>query len=288
MVLFWCIVGYILYKVCENVYDRFAFKDIPPGSVVLITGGCQGLGRELALVYASHKCKVVIWDITPSLFPSLKSEIISKGGVPFLYKCDIACEAEIKLASRLTLEEAGKVDIVVNNAALANHYLFDKLDSERLEKIFKVNVLGYAMVTKEFLDITKKIVVIASVISKFGGERAADYCATKHAVDGLFESLRLEVKRSKKPVKICMVYPFVMKTKMFDGYFAKKLKIMKSLEPRDVATAVYNAVCLGKEELYVPFYGWYMVVVLSMMPVYIKDRLLLWVCEGALDKVKPN
>ena len=151
-----------------------------------------------------------------------------------------------------------------------------------------VNVIGHALVTKQFMNYTKKIVVIASIMSKVPAEKATDYAASKHALDGMFSSLRLELKRQKKNVKISIVYPWHIKTSLFEGFCIKNINLVKSLEVNEAAAAIYKGVCLNAEEIYIPSYIWYTSFLTSMLPSTLRDYFLLYSGEGALDKVKQN
>lgn len=286
MVLLWAFFFYLLWKILEWARDRIRFTHVRSGTVVLITGGCQGLGKELAFLYASYHCKIVVWDITPELFSNVEEEILKKGGIAVMVQCDITSEEQVRKAAQMTLNITRKVDILINNAGLAHNLTFANLTNAKFEKIFKVNVLGGTMVTKEFLHCTEKIVVISSVLSKLCAEKASDYCGTKHALDGIYNSLRLELKRNKKSIGITMVHPAHMSTQMFEGYFAKNLQFVKSIDPKVAAKAIYTATCLGKEELYLPFYFWHLTIFTSLLPPSINYPLSMWLSEGALDKTK--
>ena len=205
-----------------------------------------------------------------------------------MYYCDISSLDQIRKTAQLTLNDVGKVDIVINNAGIANNYLFADLQEEKLEKIFRVNVLGYAFVTKQFIRSAKQFIIIVSITSKFSAEKASDYTATKHALDGLFEGIRLEQKRLHSGVAITMIYPANLKTQMFAGYYAKNFAFLKSLDVDYVARAIYNAACLKKESIYLPWHTEYVIKVITLLPVFLKDYLLLYITEGSLDKVKQS
>jgi short-subunit dehydrogenase len=286
--ILWIIFIYGAYKAIEYIWDRIRFKNVNPGTVVLITGGSTGLGKELGLLYASYKCKIVIWDVADQDFDTLKQEIESRGGSCLALKCDISKKDQVSQAAARTLESYGKVDIVINNAAVANNMLFENLTETRIQKIFDVNVIGQAFVTKQFLHSAKQFIFISSIMSKFTSERGTDYCATKHAIDGMFNSLRLEFKRAKKNAKILLVHPYHIKTRMFEGFMCKNASMIKSLETNDVARAIYNAACLGKLEIYLPFYLWHLFIIFQILPISFADMIANNVFKDALANTKPS
>jgi NADP-dependent 3-hydroxy acid dehydrogenase YdfG len=84
--LVWIIAAIALYKILELVYYKVTAKNPTPDDVVLITGGCSGLGRQVALHYAAAKCTVVIWDIAEHSFEKITTEITKVGGKPIVMK----------------------------------------------------------------------------------------------------------------------------------------------------------------------------------------------------------
>lgn len=278
-----CWVTYLLFI---WIFDKLRFKDVSSSKTILITGAAQGLGKELAFIYASKGCKVIIWDICDHLFPCLEQEINEKGYQVYLFKCDITSIEQIKHALQLTLSQVPKIDILINNAGFSSNYLFEDLPFDRIHKTININVLGHLMVTKELSQLCEQIVVVASIMSKCPAEKAADYSASKHAIDACFRSYRLELKRKKSSKKLMIVYPIHIKTALFEGYHAKNVEFVKSLEPFDAAFSIYKAACLGKEELFLPFYSWVFPYIIEWFPSTIRDRVYLFLTEGALDRVK--
>ncbi|OMJ68806.1 hypothetical protein SteCoe_33647 [Stentor coeruleus] len=286
--VFWLIFFYALYKVLSFLWDFVRFKNIKPGSVVLITGGCQGLGKDLAIKYASQKCCIAIWDISTELFDIVKHEIQQVGGSVFICKCDISSDDDVDRAAKETLNHFGAVDIVVNNAAISNNRYFEEISMGNFKKIYDINVLGQVRVAKKFVDCASQFVIITSVLSKVPAEKASDYCGTKAAVDLIFRSWRFELKRKNSQIKITMIYPAHMKTRMFEGYLAKNAPFIPSLNTKDVAEEIYNAVCLKKEELYLPFIFVHVANIGNIFPSKIRDLLMMWISKGALDNVSPR
>lgn len=283
----WFILFYTSYKILSFLWDFLRFKHVKPGSVILITGGCQGLGKDLAIKYASQKCQVAIWDISSTLFEAVKNEIEQAGGSAFLYKCDISSDDDVDRAAKATLNHFGAVDIVINNAAISNNRLFEEISMENFKKIYDVNVLGQVRVAKKFVDCASQFVIVASVLSKFPAEKASDYCGTKAAVDAVFRSWRFELKRKSSQIKITMIHPGHMKTRMFEGYSAKNASFIPSLNTKYVAEKIYNAACLKQEEIYLPFYFFHAMNILNVFPPKLREYIMMWVSKGALDSVSP-
>lgn len=274
------------YLIFLWIFDKIRFKHVNSNKTVLITGAAQGLGKEIALIYAARGCKVVIWDICDHLFPALKQEANEKGFSIWTFKCDITSHEQIKSALQLTLTQVPKIDILINNAGFSSNYLFEDIPIDRIHKTMNINAIGHLMVTKELSQYCEHFVAIASIMSKFPAEKALDYVGSKHAIDSSFRCLRMELKRKKSAQKVTIVYPIHIKTAMFDGYHAKNAQFLKSLEPKDAALSIYNAVCLGKEEVFLPYYSWIIAYILEWLPSVIRDKIYLFVTEGALEGVK--
>ena len=179
-------------------------------------------------------CQVICVDINENQLKLLESDLQTRflNSKAHFYQADISCVTEVKkLASRVKLE-VGKVDILVNNAGIMKKAkLFLDLNEDDILHIFNVNILSQMWLCKEFLpDMCKDnkghIVNISSSLGMFGAFKVVDYCATKFAVAGFSEALRLELKVSNpdNKVKVSLVCPFHVKTSLFNGFEISRLK----------------------------------------------------------------
>ncbi|CAG9328455.1 unnamed protein product [Blepharisma stoltei] len=291
--MFWYFIYFIVliafYQLINLIYRRWIVREEPTQSTaILITGGAQGLGRETALIYAQKRCKIAIWDIKYDLLDKVKSEITQAGGTAYCYKCDISDRQEVENTARRTLDDMGKIDILINNAAIATHLHHDEIKENHFRKLHEINYLGHAWVTLAFLPHVRHITVIASVLSFIPALKESDYCASKAAINAYFSSLRIELKARKSPVKVTIVYPYHIFTKMFnDMKFGHVKYLLPSQKPGDVAKAIYNGICEKREEIFVPGYAKVLCLIALSFPSEVRDWGNELLFRDACESLKP-
>lgn len=158
--------------------------------VVVISGGCGGLGIALTEELLLGNAKVVAIDL------NLQQQIVSPD---VLYiEADITSEEQVKNAYKKFRQRFGKIDVLINNAGITHMSKVTDTSMELFEKVQKVNVFGSVLLTKVLLnDIISNQGHIASISSVAGFAplyaRAA-YAASKHAMEGFFRSLDAELR----------------------------------------------------------------------------------------------
>ncbi len=168
------------------------------GKVVIITGASEGIGRALAMVMAREGCKLVISARNETRLASLALEIAHYGPAPFVFATDVARPEQCKALIDATVAHYGRLDILINNAGMTMWSRFDELTQlSVLDDIMRVNYLGPAYLTHAALPHLKasegQVVVVASVAGLTGVPTRSGYAASKHAVIGFFDSLRIEL-----------------------------------------------------------------------------------------------
>ena len=125
-------------------------KDPPNFScdIVLITGGAQGLGRELALLFSSAGATIVLWDINQEKLRETVSEITARGCEAFGYVVDVSKREEIKEGAERVREEVGNVSVLVNNAGVLPGKLVKEFKEGEFEKTITVNFLSHYWVSQ--------------------------------------------------------------------------------------------------------------------------------------------
>ncbi|KAG8189929.1 hypothetical protein JTE90_009071 [Oedothorax gibbosus] len=116
--------------------------------VVLVTGAGKGLGKELALKFASEEAILVLWDIDEVKVQNVASDIRELGGCAHAYVCDVSDISKVHEVGARVLEEVGEVSIVVNNAGILQNVLFTDLDTNKIRKTLEVNLLSHFWVSK--------------------------------------------------------------------------------------------------------------------------------------------
>lgn len=210
-------------------------------------------------------CIVVIVDIDQKNLKiaeeQLKRSIGNQANRVFAYSVDLTSRDDIKALANKVRNEVGDVGILINNAGTVNQgKLFVDLNDRDITKIFDVNIMAQIWTCKEFLPamIAKNqghVVNVASICGIIGGYKLTDYCATKFAVNGFSESLRLELNtvNRENQIVVSVVCPFHIRTNLFHGVEFSKLKWLNlSMEPEFVAQNIVDGILANKDLIFVP------------------------------------
>jgi len=180
------------------------------GQVALVTGGGRGIGRAIALALANCKASVFITSRTISEIESVSNEIKSANGKVIFGKYDIADEGQINQMFNKVMDNFGKLDIMINNAAIGRYGPFQNFTTSDLDDLIAVNMRGTYICCREALQRmiphrSGYIINISSVVGFKGYENQSAYTATKHAVVGLTKTLALEAQ--KYNIRASVIYP---------------------------------------------------------------------------------
>ena len=181
------------------------------GKVALITGASVGIGRAAALLFAEHGADLVLVDIDYAKLESVKTELGCYGRDVQIYQCDVSDENKVKTIMADAMAHFGKVDILVNNAALwRNWSKFEETPIELWHKFININVMGVVHFTNAVLPKMKeqnygRIINVCSVAGVYGNANMACYSATKAAVVGMSKALAKEV--AKQGITVNAVSP---------------------------------------------------------------------------------
>jgi len=171
--------------------------------VALITGGDSGIGKAVAILFAKEGADIAVSYLNEHTDARDTKSIIEEKYHQkcFLIPGDISKEAHCRKVVQKTIKEYGRLDILVNNAAI--HYEHDSLEdipTHELLKTFATNIFSFFWITKEALPSMKEgaaIVNSASVVAFRGSGRLIDYAATKGAIVSFTRSLSASLKERK-------------------------------------------------------------------------------------------
>eukprot|EP01135_Chromosphaera_perkinsii_P002566 Nk52_evm82s224 gene=Nk52_evmTU82s224 len=277
------------YLVCGGWGLSEAQKRSLRGKHVLVTGGANGIGKEICLQLAELGAVVICWDKDQERLLNMGKEMKQQGHSFYGYDVDLCRKEDICACARKVREEVGDVNVVVNNAGIVSATPFLDLTDEQMERSFKVNAMAQMRITKEFLPamVTKKegfLVNVASVLGHFGAHRCTDYCASKFAVVGFHESLEMELGEYRN-IGMLLVCPATVSTDMFAGV---KQYIYPSMSPKWVAEQIlYRILCRRSGILYLPPIMDLAVLVMKALPFRVRYWIaLLTRTDKSLVKVK--
>ncbi|MCL1049686.1 SDR family oxidoreductase [Shewanella abyssi] len=180
-----------------------SFKD----KVIIVTGASEGIGRALAIALAPLGCQLVISARNQQRLTSLASEITALGQPPLVFAADLAQQPQCQGLIEVCIARFGRLDILINNAGMTMWSRFDELsDLSVLSKIMQLNYLAPAYLSHAAIPHLKKtqgqIVAVASITGMTGVPTRSGYAASKHAVIGFFDSLRIELSDDNVAVTV--------------------------------------------------------------------------------------
>ncbi|MBN1791868.1 MAG: SDR family oxidoreductase [Bacteroidales bacterium] len=164
--------------------------------VVIITGASSGIGLATAKEFARLGAKVVLAARRKDLLHSIETELKASGYDVFAVTTDVTQEEDCQHLVQSTVEKYGKIDILVNNAGISMRALFRDVDISVLKRLFDVNFWGAVQCTKYALPYLIKnkgsVVGVSSVAGFVGLPGRTGYSASKYALHGFLETLRIE------------------------------------------------------------------------------------------------
>ncbi len=166
--------------------------------VIVVTGASEGIGRALCLALAGEKAKLVLAARNEARLEELKREVESKGGQAIVVPTDVTDETACRRLVERAVAQWGGLNILVNNAGVTMWTRFDEVtDLSIFERLMRVNYLGGVYCTHHALPHLKRtrglVVGVASVAGLTGVPTRTGYAASKHALFGFFDSLRVEL-----------------------------------------------------------------------------------------------
>jgi NAD(P)-dependent dehydrogenase (short-subunit alcohol dehydrogenase family) len=226
------------------------------GRAALITGASSGIGRDVAKSFAAMGARVALLARRKPMLEDLAEEITAAGGAPLVLAADVTRKESCTAAVDRAISDLGHLDILINSAGILESGPVEKLDHTALERMMRVNLYGTLNMMQAVLPSMRKagsgnIVNIASLAGRRGMPPLGGYCATKFAVVGLTEALRVELFGSG--VKVSLVMPGVTDTPMTQkASGAEALQSVYAMPVRWVTWAVIAAIVFGLTEVDVP------------------------------------
>lgn len=253
------------------------------GTNVLITGGASGIGRIMGRICLEKGASnLIVWDINQANIDKTEAELsdvkpaeagVSKGQI-HSYIVNVSDPQAIKSAYEKVKSEVGEVEILVNCAGIVRgNNTFDKQTVQDIDLTMDINANAPMYVALAVLpDMLRRdrghICNIASAAGMLGVPKLSVYCASKWAVIGWTESMRVELKQARSHVRVTSVAPYFINTGMFDGVNSKVFPI---LDPEKTAAKIIRAVEVGKSFRGIPFAYHFIRIWQGLLPNFLFD-----------------
>jgi uncharacterized protein len=278
--LFFIIILTLL--ILRIIYRKYIFKHqnyITSNTIILITGGCHGIGRALiTYLLTNYKCTILNIDICKEKFSLLEACFNtnkSKQKAKLInYHCDLSDINQINACLSAILSE-NKIDILINNAGVSYNQYFNELESKKFMKTINTNLIAPMLITKRLLEEESNknmhIVNIASVMSHITACKSTDYTSSKWGLYAFHECLRYDYYH-KNNICFTVVCPYAVNTAMFEG-FVSPLPFVEVMNVDYVAEIIVKSIVLKDKIVYIPFYMEYIALVFKILPCFIRDFL---------------
>ncbi len=222
------------------------------GNVAAVTGAARGIGRATAQALLRQGVKVAIGDVDEQTARRTAEEL---GQGTIALPLDVTDRGSFAAFLDGVERQLGPLDVLVNNAGIMQVGRFIDEDDLTARRMIDINLHGVILGCKLALErmIPRDrghIVNISSQAGKFGAPGGATYSATKHAVVGLTEAIRGELRLMGAHIDVSYVMPFVVNTELGSGL--GQARGMTSLEPSEVADAIVEALQTGTVDVWVP------------------------------------
>ncbi|HXM96832.1 MAG TPA: 3-oxoacyl-[acyl-carrier-protein] reductase [Candidatus Dormibacteraeota bacterium] len=216
--------------------------------VAVVTGASQGIGWDIAQALVVAGAKVAVVARSEEKLALLVGEIVTAGGEALAVKMDVADAQQVKSGFKKVVEEFGRLDILVNNAAITRDGLAMRMKLEDWEAVLRTNLTGVHLCIQQALGTmvrarTGRIINIASVVAQMGNAGQANYVAAKAGVIGLTKAIAIEI--ASRNITVNAVAPGFIETPMTDVLsdtvkeeLRTRIPLGRMGAPKDVAAAV--------------------------------------------------
>jgi 3-oxoacyl-[acyl-carrier protein] reductase len=222
----------------------FSLKD----KVALVTGASQGIGWDIAQALVVAGAKVAVAARTEEKLAVLVGEIEAAGGEALAVKMDVADAVQIKAGFKQVIEKFGRLDILVNNAAITRDGLAVRMKPDDWDAVIRTNLTGAHLCIQQALGTMMRaragrIINVSSVVAQMGNAGQANYVAAKAGLIGLTKAIAMEI--ASRNITVNAVAPGFIETPMTDVLSDKVKEDLKARIPlgrlgaaRDVSASI--------------------------------------------------
>jgi len=194
--------------------------------ITIVTGASKGIGEAIATSYADAGAHVVCVSRTESALKIVQKKIKDNGGSASIYSCDVSQYNEVESLINNSLEEFGKIDVIVNNAGITRDGLIMRMSDDDWDTVININLKGAFNGIKAVSRVMMKqrsgrIINISSLVGLKGNPGQANYSASKAGIIGLTKSTAKEL--GSRGITVNCIAPGYIATEMTDQ-LAEKIK----------------------------------------------------------------
>jgi short-subunit dehydrogenase len=229
------------------------------GQVIVITGASSGIGLATALMAAEQGAKLVLASRNGEALARIEHQIVNKGGEAIHVVADVASREDVERIARAAIDRFGTIDTWVNNAGIGTFGRIDQIPLEDHRRLFETNFWGIvngSLVAVEHLRHKGGALInLGSEVSDVGLAMQGMYSASKHAIKGFTESLRMELENEHAPISVTLIKPAAINTPFFEhakNFTGKEPNAPAPVyAPEEVATAILAAASKSIRDVYV-------------------------------------
>jgi short-subunit dehydrogenase len=259
----------------------------PRHRVVILTGATQGIGRATAYALAQAGCQLALAARTADALEALAAELAQAGHTALPFPTDMGETTQAAALAQKTVEAFGKIDVVINNAAIGVRDRVQDLQEAEARRVMEVNYFGPVALIQAAIPYLKAnpagglIINVSSIVGRRAMPGIAGYCASKAALEKFSESLRLELKANK--IRVSMVYPGVTATafnrnSLGTGQGGRGR--VGGVPPERVAQAILNTIRREPRDVFITLFDRAFVTAGSLWP-WLMDQLLSGYFRGS-------
>ncbi len=225
------------------------------GKVVLITGAGSGLGAATARAFAEAGCIVACVDLRYEAATRTCEDLLASSPQSIALRCDVSDAAQVADTVTMVLEQFGRLDVVVNNAAIDHTLSVDEMTVEQWDQVIGVNLRGPFLFAKAAMPMMRRqrsghIINIASTAATRAWANAAAYHASKWGLIGFGRGLGVEGRPDN--IRVTTIIPGGMRTAFFDRFADQGIPMPDERnlqDPANVAATILFAVQMPAESV---------------------------------------
>jgi short-subunit dehydrogenase len=260
---------------------------------IVLTGASSGIGHATALALARAGARLFVAARRKDRLDQLQSMIESSGGFAIAHAADLRQSEAVHAMIAEASDKLGRIDVLINNAGFGYYGTVEKTPPALVREIFQLNFEAPLLAIQDVIPIMRRqgsghIINVSSVVGKRGIPFSGAYCATKFALEGLSESLRLELKNDSN-IRVSVINPASTQTEFSDairsGDIPRQFKpIGHQQTSEEVAEAIVRCIRNPKLEVY-PYWPSRLVAVFNAIAPSLVDAVAM---RYLRDRLRPS